>query len=218
MNNFLRKIKAKFFTKKYKSQIEYWNERAKNYGIRSVFHLGHSEEELEKITQFQKEFLFPKLKKALTGKENILLDFGCGPGRFSGALAELTDCKVVAIDPIEHLIKLAPPAASVEYKVMPEGKIPMEDKSVDVVWICLVFGSITDNDVLKQTVAEIKRVLKADGSIFMIEKTSKDLSNFQTKSIDFYKELFDFVKLENIDEYKDIEDCNTVFLGKMQAT
>ena len=214
MRSLLRKIKSRFFSKKYKSQIEYWNERAKNYGVRSVIHLGHSEEELEKITQFQKDFLLPKLKEVLTGNENIVLDFGCGPGRFSEALAKLTECKVVAIDPIKHLIELAPPAAGVEYKVMLEGNIPMENDSVDVVWICLVFGSITDNNVLQQTVAEIKRVLKQGGLIFMVEKTSEDLSNFQTKSVTFYKKMFDFVKLDKIDEYTDIEDCNTVFLGR----
>ena len=122
MLNVLRKIKAYFFSKNYKSEIEYWNYRARKYGARSVFHLGHSEDELEKITQFQKAFLFPKLEILLTGSEKTILDFGCGVGRFSAPLAKISNCKVIAVDPIEHLIKMAPKDDDVEYQVIQEGE------------------------------------------------------------------------------------------------
>ncbi len=215
MISLIKRVWNKFFPKKYNSQIEYWEDRAKNYGVRSVIHLGHTEEELEKVTAFQIGFLFPLYQKILSdGSGNIILDFGCGPGRFSGKLAEFFQAQVIGVDPIKKLIDLAPAAANVEYRLMAEGIIPLEENSVDSVFICLVFGSITDSAVLTKTVSEIERVLKPGGSVFLVEKTSEDLSNFQTKTVEFYTNLFSFASLVKIDQYTDIVDCNSVFTGK----
>ena len=217
MIRFLKRIKH-FISPptKYESQIEYWKDRAKKYGVRSVVHLGHTEEELKSITEFQKSFLFPLYKRHLQGDEKVILDFGCGPGRFTTGLEELTKAKVYGVDPIQYLIELAPAAENVEFRVMQEGLIPLEDKSVDSAWVCLVFGSITDAEVITKTIEEIKRVLKPQATLFLVEKTSEDLSNFHTKSEKFYTKLFDFLDLAKIDQYSDLEDYNSVFIGKMK--
>ena len=91
----------------------------------------------------------------LTGNEKTILDFGCGVGRFSAPLAKISNCKVIAVDPIEHLIKMAPKDDNVEYQVIQEGILPLDDASIDVIWVCLVLGSITNTEDLKQTVSEI---------------------------------------------------------------
>ncbi len=55
----------------------------------------HSEEEVAAHTCFQKDRLFPVLRDQLTGGERTILDFGCGPGRFTPDLAQMIDGKAV---------------------------------------------------------------------------------------------------------------------------
>lgn len=213
--NILRKIKRKlapYFTST--SSIKYWEKRAKQYGARSVIHLGHTEEEMTAVTQKQQDILFPLLQRELKGNEQLLLDLGCGPGRFTHDLAVVANCKAVGIDPIQHLLDIAPPSPLVSYNLMKEGIIPLDDDSVDVTWICLVLGSVTNKNVLDKTVSEVFRVTKPGGLVFLVEKTSEDRSNYKTKSTAFYESLFDVFNLRKVDEYKDLEDLNSIFAGR----
>ncbi|AWO01170.1 hypothetical protein DLD77_05430 [Chitinophaga alhagiae] len=211
----LRKIKhavAPLFTST--SSIKYWEKRAKQYGARSVIHLGHSEEELAAITQKQQNILFPLLQKELKGDEKLLLDLGCGPGRFTHDLAVLCHCQAVGIDPIQHLLDIAPASPLVNYNLMKEGIIPLDDNSVNITWICLVLGSVTNMTVLEKTVSEVLRVTKPGGLVFLVEKTSEDLSNYKTKTVAFYESSFKVFNLRKIEEYQDLEDCNSIFIGR----
>jgi ubiquinone/menaquinone biosynthesis C-methylase UbiE len=207
-------LKSIFLTsKKYNSQIEYWEERANKFGAKSVIHLGHSDEEYDNITKYQIDFLFPIYKDLLSGNESLILDFGCGPGRFTKELSKISNTKVIGIDPIQKLLDLAPKSENVDYMLMEQGVIPLNNNSVDSIWICLVFGSITDSEVFNNTINELNRVLKNKGTLFLVEKTSQDLSNKQTKNAGFYEKKFDFVNLKKVADYNDINDCNSVFIG-----
>jgi SAM-dependent methyltransferase len=200
-------------SKKYNSQIEYWEDRANKFGAKSVIHLGHSDEEYENITKYQIDTLFPIYKDLLSGTESLILDFGCGPGRFTTELSKISNAKIIGIDPIQILLDLAPRSKNVDYMLMKQGVIPINDNTVDSIWICLVFGSITDSEVFNNTINEINRVLKNKGTLFLVEKTSQDLSNNQTKNVEFYEKKFDFVNLKKVADYNDINDCNSVFIG-----
>lgn len=79
------------------STIEYWEQRARQYGRRSVIDIRHSEDELETVTKMQKKKIFPHLKRYLKGDEKLILDFGCGHGRFVSDLARITQGKVLTI-------------------------------------------------------------------------------------------------------------------------
>jgi ubiquinone/menaquinone biosynthesis C-methylase UbiE len=57
-------------------------------------------------SQHTKEILFPLLQSQLTGTECNLLDFGCGPGRFTTDLAELISGKAVGVDVVPDLLCL----------------------------------------------------------------------------------------------------------------
>ena len=69
---------------------------------------------------------------------------GCGPGRFTAALAELIGGEAIGCDTVQRLLDLAPRAPRVDYRLMAEGRLPVESGSADVVWICLVLGCILD--------------------------------------------------------------------------
>jgi len=70
-----------------------------------------------------------------------------GPGRFTVDLASLIKGKAIGVDPIKHLLDLAPRNQDVEYRLMSETAIPLEADSIDIVWICLVLGVHRENSI-----------------------------------------------------------------------
>jgi SAM-dependent methyltransferase len=201
------------------SDQEYWEERARKYGARSVLHLGHSAAELDSVTRYQIGVLFPVLQRHLRGDERVVLDFGSGPGRFTGALAELIEGRAIAVDIVQHLLDIAPRHDSVEYRLIVDGRIPVPDKSVDVVWIALVLGAITQPDDLRQAVSEIERVLVDDGLVLLVENTQPkpDIEHYRYHSIDFYKTVFPSIKLEHETDYYDLGERISVLAGRKRS-
>ncbi|NEO43867.1 MAG: methyltransferase domain-containing protein [Moorea sp. SIO4A3] len=164
MNNLLIKYAKRLLSPsdgKNLPAMEYWKQRAKKYGKRSVLNIGHSNAEFEAVTEKQKREILPYLRQSLKGDEKLIIDFGCGPGRFTIDLASTIGGKAIGVDPIEALLEIAPKDKTVEYKLMQEGQIPLPDNSVDVVWVCLVLCCIKST-VLQSTIEEILRVLKND--------------------------------------------------------
>lgn len=198
------------------SAIEYWEKRAKKYGIRSVMNIEHSEEEFSAVTRMQKQELFPFLKQQLIGNERIVLDLGCGPGRFTIDIADMVQGKAIGVDPIQCLIDLAPSNENVEWRVMTEGIIPVEDDSIDLAWICLVLGGIIDDRTLSATLSEIDRVLKKGGLIFLAENTSdkKDGDYWKFRSIQTYQTLFGFSAIRHLSDYFDKGERISIMAGR----
>jgi SAM-dependent methyltransferase len=195
---------------------EFWRRRAKRYGKRAVLNLAHSNTEFEVVTNLQKEKIFPYLSQALRGNERFILDFGCGPGRFTLALAEIAQAKVIGIDPIPEFIKIAPTSKDVEYRLMKEdNKIPLLNSSVDVVWICLVLGGLSGS-ALDKIVLEIKRVLKPDGLLFLVENTSSkpDAEHWKFRSITDYQTLFSEFSLQHLNDYVDLDEQISIMAAR----
>jgi SAM-dependent methyltransferase len=147
------------------SSFRYWEGRAKQYERRAVLNIGHPEEEYEAVTAIQKQEIYPSFKQLLSGSERLVLDFGCGPGRFAADLASMIKGKAIGIDPIRKFLEIAPKNADVEYRLMKDTRIPVASSSVDVVWVCLVLGGLRGK-TLKMAVDEIERVLKGGPSYF----------------------------------------------------
>lgn len=197
------------------SGLPYWEERAQQHGARSVLDIRHTEEEMAAITEWQQGILFPHLSRQLKGDERLVLDFGCGPGRFSPDLAELTGARVVGADPIQSLLDLAPAHPRVQYRRIEDGRIPIESDTVDIAWICLVLGTITDDDALRATAAEIRRVLRPGAVVFLVENTTrkKSLPHFRYRSIEEYRALFPGAGLEHLDDYHDRKERISIMAG-----
>ncbi len=195
--------------------LRYWEKRARKHGVRSVLNLGHSREEVDAVTEWQKGILFPMLKAELAGGETTLLDFGCGPGRFTGGLAQLIGGQAVGVDPIQHLLDIAPAAPATEYRVSRDGRIPLADGSVDVIWCCLVLGGIAE-DALPATVAEFARVLKPGGLLFLVENTAEkpDSKHWQFRSLGWYQQLFPYIALRQLGDYEDLGERISVLAGR----
>ena len=105
--------------------LKYWRWRSWRYGSRAAANLAYPKEELHAFLETQKEELFQLLDLHLKKNEiRLILDFGCGPGFFSTALAEHFQARVTAIDPIRRLLRKAPriPASAICFTGRPIGR------------------------------------------------------------------------------------------------
>jgi SAM-dependent methyltransferase len=198
------------------SPYRYWAARARAFGVRSVLNIGHTDAEVEAVTRMQREVLFPLLRERLRPGDKRLLDFGCGPGRFTRDLAALIDGTVLGVDPIPRYLDLAPKGERVAYRRLERGVVPAPDASFDVVWICLVLGGILDAGELERTVREIGRVLKPGGLVFLVENTSQksDGVHWVFRTADAYAHLFPFAALAPVAEYFDLDERMSVLAGR----
>jgi SAM-dependent methyltransferase len=182
-------------------------------------HRGHPERRIAEITRMLKTKLLPMLYTRMNGQEKLILDFGCGIGRFTADLAELGKCKAIGVDPIASLLELAPPADNVEYRLMTNGRIPLDDATADVVFIVLVLGAITSDRDLKATIAEIDRVLAPDGLLFIVENTTPKRANQSTRfrSPEQYATLFSFAELAFMDSYDELGETHSIMSGRRRV-
>lgn len=199
--------------------LEHWEDLARKHGTRAVYHLGHSEAELDSVTRYQMETLFPILRRHLRGDERVLLDFGSGPGRFTPALAELLNGRAIGVDPIQRFLDMAPRTDRVEYRLLENGRIPLADQSVDVVWISLVLTAIPEDSVLRQSVAEVERVLRPGGLLFLVENTHErpDLPHLAYRPISFYASLFPSIPLRHEGDYYDLGERISILVGRKRG-
>ncbi len=195
--------------------IDYWRQRAAQYGKRSVLNINHTEEEYDRVTDTQKQEIFPHFISSLKGSERVVLDLGCGPGRFTHELARLVGGRAIGVDPIDDLLALAPRSNRVEYKPMVEGTIPLADNSMDVVWSSLVLGGL-NGDLILRTVEEVWRVLKDGGLLFLVENTSckPDSAHWAYRSVDQYQALFPLAALAHLHDYFDLDERISILSGR----
>ncbi len=199
--------------------LAYWHQRAAQFGRGAVLNIGHPEEEFDRVTEHQRREIFPHLRQQLRGDEKLILDFGCGPGRFTADLAAMIGGRGIGVDPIPHFLELAPRSAQVEYRPMADGTLPVPSESVDVVWICLVLGGLVDPGVLAGSVAEIDRVLKTDGLLFVVENTSEqpDGRYWVFHSVADYIRLLPFARLVHLHDYVDLGERISIMAGRKCA-
>jgi SAM-dependent methyltransferase len=197
------------------SDLAYWEDRARAYGPRAILNLGHKEDEIEAVTRYQVETIFPHLTRSLRGDERVALDFGCGTGRFTLHLARLIGGRAVGVDPIRTLLDLAPAGPGVEYRISDGRRIPLPDADVDLVWVCLVLGGLTD-DHLAETVREIDRVLRPGGLLFLIENTTstESCAHWAFRPVARYQELCPFAALAYLHDYDDLGQRISILAGR----
>ena len=209
----------RFAERRAASTGEYWERRARFLGERAVLNASHSAAEIPQVTAQQKEELYPILKEALNGQQRVVLDFGCGTGRFTSDLGGMVGGKAIGIDPTASLLELAPASENAEYRLMREGTIPLADGTVDVVWIVLVLGAITDQSALEHTLGEIDRVLAPGAIVFVAENTSDkaDGPHWAYRSVDDYLQMFPRYSLVPKGEYVDLDDHISVLVGEPES-
>lgn len=188
----------------YSDSREYWQARVRKFGKRAVISIDHASDDFDAVKNRDRDILFPILQKYLSGNEKLVLDFGCGSGRFTADLAKLAGCKVIGVDPTEDLIKLAPITESVEYVALNDQHIPLPDESVDVIWIHAVLGCVK-NESLGLTLMNLNRVLRKGGVFFLVENTTAtpDSEFYAYRSAEEYMNAIPFTSMALVHDYND---------------
>jgi ubiquinone/menaquinone biosynthesis C-methylase UbiE len=106
-----------------------------------------------------------------------ILDLGCGTGRFSAALARRFGARVIAVDPSERMLEQArrKPAPGVEFVRAPAENLPLDDGTVDLVFLSMVFHHFRDRD---RAAGECYRVLRDGGRVCVRAGTADRIHAF----------------------------------------
>lgn len=196
--------------------VAYWRDRARSLGARSVVNLDHpAGTALDDVSAGHRAVLYPLLAAALHGHERVVLDLGCGTGRFTADLAALVGGTALGVDPVAELLALAPASDAVEFRLMEEGRLPMGDSAVDVVFTSLVLGGIPD-DALRRTILEMRRVLRPGGLVFLSESVADEPEpgHWAARTVDDYRALVPWAALDELGRFDDAGDGIAVLAGR----
>lgn len=101
------------------------------------------------------------------GKIKVVLDVGCGTGRFSAILAQIFNATVIGLDPSERMLAQAKEIVSESRCSFLSGSLeslPVADRSVDLVFLSMVFHHVKDWEVAHQ---ELRRALRPGGLVLV---------------------------------------------------
>lgn len=198
----------------------YWRERTRASGVAAVLNRANAASDIVAITARQQAILYPLLMRELRRSDRSVLDFGCGPGRFSVDLAVLSGGRVLAVDPVAELLAQAPRHEAVSYRVLRRGRIPAPDQSIDVAFVCLVLGGLVEDRLLDQALVELRRVLRPDGLLFLVENTSAlpDTTHWAFRSESRYRDLVKVIPLRSLGAYVDRGEQISVLAGRRPLT
>ena len=159
-------------------------------------------------------------------KGRVVLDFGCGTGKFIPEFAPLAKT-YWAVDISENQLAIARKKAevfdNVKFLKNDEDTISLESNSIDIIFASWVIGSIHDIDLRERIVIELKRVLKEGGSIYLVENDvggefkniiEGEAGNEKTRIKQEWLEKQGFRKIqffETFFEFKDPETARSVF-------
>ncbi len=95
------------------------------------------------------------------------LDLGYGTGRFTTALADWLDARVLGIEPSEGMIRAATTAGAHPNVAYLQGRaenIPLADSTCDFAWLSTVVHHFSD---LPRAAAELRRVVRPGGAVLI---------------------------------------------------
>lgn len=105
----------------------------------------------------------------------LIVDVGCGTGRYTHALAERFRACAIGIDPSEKMLAIARgkpcdlhPGASVEFRNGPGEKLPLATECADVVFMSMVVHHLTNRT---RSARECRRVLRKGGRVCVRNST-----------------------------------------------
>jgi len=139
------------------SNEKYWNKIAEEYtevDVTSDIRLGYN-------------IVFDMLKDIV--KSNVVLDYGCGFGRFARRMVRLDPKKIFAVDTSSSAIVAARgyKTDKVEYRAIESGGFDfIPDGAIDVAVVTFVLCTIKDK---KEILKKINKKLRKDGKIIILE-------------------------------------------------
>jgi HAD superfamily hydrolase (TIGR01549 family) len=108
------------------------------------------------------------------GAISVVVDLGCGTGRFTELLAAHLRAKVIGIDPSLTMMNEArrkPITGNVEYRQSAAEELPLQDGATDLVFMSQVYHHLADPSVVAR---ECYRVLRRGGYMCIRSTTQED--------------------------------------------
>ena len=152
-------------------------------------------------------------------ENKIVVDAGCGTGKFLSTL-EISSKKYIGIDLSDKQLEVAKNKSHKTTSVFINtnlNNIPIEDDSVDLIISTWVLGTITDLQEREQCLNELKRILKKDGVLILVENNTN--CEFEilrghdkdTKTQDYNNWIInhDFIENKKINTYFNFENTQT---------
>jgi ubiquinone/menaquinone biosynthesis C-methylase UbiE len=105
----------------------------------------------------------------------LIVDVGCGTGRFTHPLADRFQARVIGIDPSQKMLDSARGKQSsnrVEFQQAPAEQLPLEDGCTDVVFMSMMLHHLTDR---ARAARECRRVLATGGRVCVRNSTRDSL-------------------------------------------
>jgi len=104
---------------------------------------------------------------------SLIIDLGCGTGRFSELLAAHFEARVIGIDPSRKMVdqaRLKPATGNVVYRQGAAEALPLPDACADLVFMSMVFHHFADPTAVGR---ECRRVLRQGGDV-CIRNTTRE--------------------------------------------
>jgi len=211
----------------WEARVTAWRDRVARVGVeRSIYHLRHKRAaDFQAITRVQRAAIWPHAVAAVGDRRGVALDVGCGYGRWTPDLAALVG-EAIGVDPTPELIAQATatrPAAfgaRVRYALMVHGRIPVPDRSVDVLWVCMVLSTVLADDMFAATLEELRRVVREEAVIVLTDNTSRADGRpihgkySRSRTVEAYVTAFaPWATIQPVGQYVDVGEVNTVFTG-----
>ncbi len=176
-----------------------WSQRAEEgflaSGIDPADRRGHKNYYIDLLQKMALEEIL-KLKG-----DEVVLDFGCGSGRFSYWIAPRVK-KVIGLEITPEMIELAErnrTAENVEFKVYDGVHFPSLPYSFDLLLSVGVL-QIMKGERLKSSLSSLARYLKEDGRLYLVEQAS-DNPKMRRPNVEAYLQAFKESKLECLQYY-----------------
>jgi ubiquinone/menaquinone biosynthesis C-methylase UbiE len=110
----------------------------------------------------------------------LIVDVGCGTGRFSEPLADRFATNVIGIDPSQSMLAVAWTKCAhphVEFRLAPAQRLPLADGSADLIFMSMVLHHLSDKEAAAR---ECWRILRAGGRLCM-RTCTRDMVYPQTR-------------------------------------
>ncbi len=152
-------------------------------------------------------------------KNKVVVDAGCGTGKFLPIL-EKNSKEYIGIDLSDKQLEIARNKSQKETSIFINtnlNNVPLKDNSVDLIISTWVLGTITDLLEREQCLNELKRILKKDGVLLLVENdTDCEFETLRghdkdTKTIDYNNWILDhnFIEDKKINTYFNFENVET---------
>ena len=204
----------------FRAAASMWDQRARRLGPRSVGHIRWTEEKFHAETNTWWERLSPHILGRRQGTDHMVLDFGCGTGRFARRLAE-HGFHVVGVDISAEMVRMATVRQMTNVRVVhiqSGASLPCAPSEFDILWACAVLQHIPD-DAFTEIVRELHRVIRRHGLLLLCENTDQTRGRTSRSGHIVFRRreeyLTCFPGIAVVDEFVVEGERHTVFAGRL---